>query len=252
MTNMELDGRYGRSWKIARNLAAVGIVAAVVTSLALMTPSPGRASNDNNAEQDQKLKIQIGFQVAPVPLTYDSKDHDLVGLGSYIVNVTGDCNGCHSAGPSSEYTGNPYQFLPPSMTVHQTKTVNPKTYLGGGRDFGGFPAPTSPLHIFSRNLTPDVTGNPEGGHSYSDFVQIMRQGTDFDMIHPTCPAGTAQTASCVPYPFDGSLLLVMRWPSFQTMTDADLQAIYAYLKAIPCIDTVVAGQPQLRNTCPAH
>jgi hypothetical protein len=252
MTNQDHQAGRSRLEKIAKNAAAAGVLVALATTIALITASSGRAANDNNAEQDQKLKIQIGFQVAPVFLTYDRKDHDLVGLGSYIVNVTGDCNGCHSAGPATEYTGNPNLFAPPSLTVHQIKKVNPATYLGGGRDFGPFPAPNSPLHIFSRNLTPDVTGKPEGGHSYSDFVQIMRMGTDFDKIHPTCAANTAQTASCVPYPFDGSLLEIMRWPSFQSMTDADLQAIYAYLSAIPCIDTVVDGQPQLRNTCPAH
>jgi hypothetical protein len=91
---------------------------------------------------------------------------------------------------------------------------------------------------------------PEGGHSFSDFQVIMRTGKDFDHIHPTCPPNTAQTASCVPYPFDGNLLQIMPWPAFKDLTDSDLFAIYEYLSAIPCIDTVVAGQPQLGNTCP--
>jgi hypothetical protein len=176
----------------------------------------------------------------------------LVGLGSFIVNAQADCNGCHSAGPATEYLGNPYLFAPPSTTVHQTQKVNPATYLGGGRDFGLFPAPSSPLHIFSRNLTPDNTGMPEGGHSLAEFMQIMRTGKDFDTkVHPTCPPNTAQTASCVPYPFDGGLLQIMPWPAYQNMTDHQLHAIYEYLSAIPCIDTVVAGQPQLGNACPS-
>jgi len=230
--------------------AGVGFTAIVITGM-LITSSRGSAKNDNNAEQDEKMKIEIGFKVNPVTLNTAGKDHDLLYLGSYIVNVTGDCNGCHSNGPSTEFIGNPALFQPPSHTAHQVKQINPATFLGGGRDFGAFPAPTSPLHIYSRNLTPDVTGMAEGGHSYSDFVQIMRTGIDFDGVHPTCPT-TTQTASCVPYPFDGSLLQIMRWPSFQDMTDRDLKAIYEYLSAVPCIDTVVAGQPQLRNTCPAH
>jgi hypothetical protein len=230
--------------------AGVGFTAIVITGM-LITSSRGSAKNDNNAEQDEKMKIEIGFKVNPVTLNTAGKDHDLLYLGSYIVNVTGDCNGCHSNGPSTEFVGNPALFQPPSHTAHQVKQINPATFLGGGRDFGAFPAPTSPLHIYSRNLTPDVTGMAEGGHSYSDFVQIMRTGIDFDGVHPTCPT-TTQTASCVPYPFDGSLLQIMRWPSFQDMTDRDLKAIYEYLSAVPCIDTVVAGQPQLRNTCPAH
>jgi len=230
--------------------AAAGFTAIVIIGM-LVTSSRGSAKNDNNAEQDEKLKIQIGFKVNPVTLNETGKDHDLLYLGSYIVNVTGDCNGCHSAGPQTEFLGNPALFAPPSHTAHQIKKVNPATFLGGGRDFGAFPTPSSPLHIYSRNLTPDSTGKPEGGHSYSDFVQIMRTGIDFDEIHPTCPTAT-QTSTCVPYPFDGSLLQIMRWPSFQDMTDRELKAIYEYLSAIPCIDTVVTGQPQLRNTCPAH
>jgi hypothetical protein len=33
----------------------------------------------------------------------------------------------------------------------------------------------------------------------------------------------------------------MPWPTFQSMTDHDIQAIYEYLSSIPCIETVVAG-----------
>ena len=230
--------------------AALGFTAIVIFGM-LITTSSGSAKNDKNTEQDEKLKIQIGFQVNPVTLNTAGKDHDLLYLGSYIVNVSGDCNGCHSAGPATEFIGNPALFAPPSHTAHQVKQINPATFLGGGRDFGGFPTPTSPLHIYSRNLTPDVTGKAEGGHSYSDFVQIMRTGKDYDVeVHPACTG--AATASCMPYPFDGGLLQIMRWPAFQNMTDRDLQAIYEYLSAVPCIDTVVANQPQLRNTCPGH
>jgi hypothetical protein len=235
---------------LAKVAAAVGFTAIVIFGM-LITTSRGSAKNDNNAEQDEKQKIQIGIQVNPVPLNLAGKDLDMVYLGSYLVNVQSDCNGCHSQGPATEYIGNPALFAPPSHTAHQIKQVNTATFLGGGRDFGGFPTPTSPLHIYSRNLTPDVTGMAEGGHSYSDFVQIMRTGKDFDVdVHPACTAGP--TASCMPYPFDGSLLQVMPWPALQNMTDRSLRAIYEYLSAIPCIDTVVAGQAQLRNTCPAH
>lgn len=216
----------------------------------MLNSSPSRA--DEGQSSDEGSEIQIGFAAAPVPLNLVGKNHDLVGLGSFIVNVQADCNGCHTTSPATAYTGNPYLFAPPSLTVHQVKKVNPATYLAGGQDFGPYPAPNSPLHIVTRNLTPDITGKPEGGHSLPEFIQIMRTGIDFDHLHPTCPAGTAQTASCVPYPFDGSLLQIMPWPVFQNMTDHQLEAIYEYLRSIPCIDTIIAGQPQLRNVCPAH
>jgi len=126
--------------------------------------------------------------------------------------------------------------------------VDPATYLGGGRDFGDFPPNSGTAHIISRNLTPDKTGRPEGGHTFEEFLLIMRTGVDLDQLHPTCPHGTVNP-SCVPFPFDGNLLQVMPWPNFQNMTDHDLRAIYEYLSAIPCIDTIVQGQPQLRNDC---
>jgi hypothetical protein len=232
---------------------AAAFTAVAMIGLGLSALS-GRASDDRDRGRDDRndedTKIRIGFREAPVPLNLVRKNRDLVGLGSYIVNVVSECNGCHTMNPATEYTGSPYLFAPPSMTLHQTKKINPATYLGGGNDFGAFPAPDSPLHIFTRNLTPDNTGKPEGGNSFPEFQQIMRTGKDFDHLHPTCPANSAQTASCVPYPFDGDLLQIMPWPAYQDMTEHELRAIYEYLRAIPCIDTIVDGQPQLRHTCP--
>jgi hypothetical protein len=166
----------------------------------------------------------------------------LVGLGSYIVNAQGDCNGCHSASPQTEFVPGKNPYL-----LGQTEKINPATYLGGGRDFGVFPTPTSPLHIISRNLTPDRTGLPEGGHTFEEFKEIIRTGKDFDHLHPACSG--ASNSGCMPAPFNGDLLQIMPWPVYKNMTDHDLRAIYEYLSAIPCIDTIVPGQPQLRNNC---
>jgi hypothetical protein len=42
----------------------------------------------------------------------------------------------------------------------------------------------------------------------------------------------------------------MRWPFFKDMTDHDLRAIYAYLKAVPCNPgPTIPGAPYLRNAC---
>ena len=202
-------------------------------------------ANDNNAAQDEKLAIQIGYAVAPVTPNTTGLDPNLVGLGSYIVNVTGDCNGCHSAGPQSEFlsNGNPYTRLAPNGPYSGVTQTNNATYLGGGRDFGGFPAPTSPLHIISRNLTPDASGKPEG-HTLDEFITIMRTGVDMDQRHPNC-TGTPNS-SCTPFPFDGSKLLIMRWPSFRHMTDRQLTAVYQYLSAIPCIQGADPNEPPNR------
>jgi hypothetical protein len=255
MTKRQFQGSWRQTVfsRFGRTITVSATFTALVIAGILINTAPGRADNGGGNDPREATKIQIGFSIAPVHLNLVGKSYDLVGLGSFIVNAQSDCNGCHTASPATEYTstGNPYLFAPPSLTVHQTKKVNPATYLGGGQDFGPYPAPNSPLHIFSRNLTPDITGKAAGGHSLSEFVTIMRTGKDYDGIHPNCPT-SAQTASCVPYPFDGSLLQIMPWPAFQSMTDHELEAIYEYLSAIPCIDTVVAGQPQLQNTCPSH
>jgi hypothetical protein len=176
----------------------------------------------------------------------EHKNRALVGLRSYIVNAVGDCNGRHSAGPTTEFAtgGNPY-FRSPIFTGTK-KVTNTATYLAGGRDFG--PVGSVP-HIYSRNLTPNKTGLPEGGRRYEQFVEIMRHGTDLDHIHPNCTAPDTP-ANCFLPQFNGDLLQVMRWPSFQNMTDHQLQAIYEYLSAIPCNPgLVIAGAPYLQNTC---
>jgi hypothetical protein len=150
------------------------------------------------------------------------------------VNVTGDCNGCHSAGPATEFraNGNPFTRQAPNGPYSGVTQVRPETYLGGGRDFGGFPTPASPLHIISRNLTPDASGKPER-HTLGEFFTILRTGVDMDQLHPNCTG--APDSSCTPFPFDGSKLLIMRWPAFRHMSDRQITAIYQYLSAVPCI-----------------
>jgi hypothetical protein len=208
-----------------------------------------------------------GLAISPVPPNLAGKDPVLVGYGSYLVNAIGDCNGCHTGGtvPNFNYAagGNPY--------FGQPTKVDPTVYLSGGQDFGPVGVPTGPTgyqgpHIISRNLTPDKTGLPEGGMSLADFKQILRNGTDFDHLHPTCTAaqlaqintGLPPFPICIPgapfAPVNGDLLQVMPWPTFANMTDFDIGAIYAYLSAIPCIDNATSTPPdgapdELRHDC---
>jgi hypothetical protein len=226
--------------QLGKTIGAVAAFVAIVLAMSIRSP---RVQADDEGKNDES-KIQIGFDIAPVPLNLAGKDRRLVGLGSYIVNAANDCNACHNSGttPNFEYLpgGNPY--------FNQRKVVNPATYLGGGQNFGPVGPPPSP-DIITRNLTPDNTGRPEGGHTFKEFLQIIRDGKDFDHLHPNCSATI--TANCIPAftGVDGDLLQIMPWPYYQSMTDHDLLAIYTYLSAIPCIDTIVAGQPQLRHVC---
>jgi hypothetical protein len=72
---------------LGRTVAVIaGFCVAILFGLVLNS-LPGRAASTN----DQAAQIQIGFAVAPVPLNLVGKSHDLVGLGSFIVNVKSDC-----------------------------------------------------------------------------------------------------------------------------------------------------------------
>src|ERR1700676_2502020 len=91
--------------------AAAGTFAAcAVFVLAGTLISPPRLLAHDDDRDGDESKVEIGFDIAPVPLNLTHKNRHLVGLGSYIVNAVADCNGCHSAGPQTEYlpTGNPY------------------------------------------------------------------------------------------------------------------------------------------------
>jgi hypothetical protein len=233
------------------------------------TPHTSRPAHagDFNSNGEEELS-RIGFQIAPVPLNLQGKNPDLVGLGSFLVNAVADCNGCHTAGlpPNLNYAagGNPY--------FNQKAVVDPTVYLSGGQDFGPVGTPTGPLmyagpDIISRNLTPNYTGRAEGGHTLAQFEQIMRHGEDLDHIHPTCTdvqlaqievtTNPAELPVCIPTSpgntVDGNLLQVMPWSAFSSMTDHQLEAIYEYLSAIPCIDNTgppPAGAPgELQNNC---
>ena len=97
----------------------------------LSTP-PNLQAQDNHHNNDEASLVRIGFEIAPVPLNLEGKPPSKVGLGSFLVNAVGDCNGCHTGGgpPNFNYAagGNPYFGQP-------TKT-DPTTYLEGGTDFG--------------------------------------------------------------------------------------------------------------------
>lgn len=82
----------------------------------------------------------------------------------------------------------------------------PNGYLGGGVDFG---------IAVSRNLTPDSSGYP-AGLTLSQFIDVIREGRDWKEGPNADP------------------LVVMPWPSYRYGTDRFIQAVYEYLRSIPC------------------
>src|SRR5665213_1402189 len=177
---------------------AIALSFAAATIFAACSIKMSASDDDEQYERTEKNRIDRGFDIAPVRLNLEGKRRDLVGLGSYLVNAIGGCNDCHTQ-PSYALGGDPF--------MSQPKKVNAKNYLAGGQPFGPFT---------SRNLTPEANGLPNG-HTFAEFKKIIRTGIDLDHEHPQF----------------GPLLQVMPWPTYQSMSDHDLRAIYEYLRAIP-------------------
>src|SRR5579872_5942309 len=142
--------------------AAAISVALLAGIMMVKSPRVHADSNDHADSNNTDSRIQLGYNMAPVMLTTKGLNPALVGIGSYIVNGQGDCNGCHT---SPDY-GPEYSKDPTFVGTAAPGVVNQKAYLGGGTFFATFPGGAN---IFSRNLTPDITGRPEGGHTLEEF-----------------------------------------------------------------------------------
>lgn len=247
--------------RLRRFKPTVASVAALTTAAVfgtLVARSPGVRADSSQTDS----RAQIGLNIAPVRLNLKGLDPAKVGVGSYIVNAQGDCNGCHL----DVFQGAQYSQDPTLAGVAPPGIVNPASYLGGGANFGtggiliNTPAGVTP-GFYPRNLTPGCDINaplpctnplPEGGNTLAQFTAILRTGHDVDSAHPNCPAVGAEGCINVPA-INGSVLQIMPWPTFANMSDNDIAAIYEYLRAIPCISH--KGDPGLPSilyqNCPA-
>src|SRR5262249_29386403 len=78
---------------IAQAMTAIVLgIMLILSNVALL-----EAQNDNQQGEDESSLVQRGFAIAPVPLNLAGRNRSLVGLGSYLVNAVGDCNGCHTS-----------------------------------------------------------------------------------------------------------------------------------------------------------
>jgi hypothetical protein len=105
------------------------------------------------------------------------------------------------------------------VTGQLKANFNVSHYLAGGQCFGPFMA---------RNLTPDSHGLPEG-LTEAEFITALRTGEDV-YCDKQPPMGGDPICSLGP---PTAVLQVMPWPTYHSMTDFDLKAIYAYLRALP-------------------
>lgn len=232
--------------------------AAAGSALLLLAATSIASLADDLKDNIRNSTVEQGFAASPIPedrLNLFGKDRALVGRGSYLVNAAADCNGCHSfprflrpggvaPGTNGNPTGNlssqgsnpkfgdPYLDTPPQSVDDQLKANhNIKHFLAGGRCFGAFMA---------RNLTPDATGRPRS-LTEAEFFKVMRTGADVSCNKPNPPIYGGQVdgvCKLIDPPganvtYNPNVLQTMSWPTYHSMTDHDLKAIYAYLSALP-------------------
>jgi PKD domain len=192
---------------VRTSAALLAGAAVALTTWAFMNPSSVKAQT---APSYDAARVAKGLEIAPVTLDFNGKDKNQVGYGSYLVNAIAGCNDCHT-NPNYKPGNDPF--------LGKTKVVNAATHLGGGIVFGPFT---------SRNITPSAVGPTTG--SLANFKLTVRTGVDLRKLHvPISP-----------------LLQVMPWPVHQDMTDSDIEAIFAYLTAIPCVE---GGPEEKPNRC---
>jgi hypothetical protein len=263
----------------------------ISTAAGISTPSCGLGLQPYpscpTSRDDQR--IAQGYKLNPVPLNLTGLDPRKVGIGSYWINSAGNCDGCHAGSftsPPGQLTanGNPAQ-LPTALGGPYTLSTNyngaipydppsqenPASFLGGGNNFNPSGAcdasgmgACGATRVLARNLTPDfTTGRPlPEQNTLARFITTLRTGHDFQNVGSTSTPVTVCTTSngvqtctttntVVTAPADGSKLSVMPWPAAGSATDYDLEAMYEYLKAIPCISNSNSPYPEIVHTCPA-
>lgn len=166
--------------------------------------------------------LTLAAATASSPLLAQPKDaasHQQVKRGQYLVNF-GGCNDCHT--PKSMTPKGPALDQSLLLSGHRADApvrAVPAGVLGptqwGALTNGELTAWAGPWGIsFAANLTPDkATGL--GAWTYAQFDQTMRRGKHL---------GTGR-----------DLLPPMPWMSIATLNDADMRALFAYLRSIKAV-----------------
>lgn len=150
---------------------------------------------------------------------------DPVARGKYLVTI-GGCHDCHSPKTFTP-EGFPMPDMSRALSGHIADspypTWTPADMQRAAAALGDpmFTAWAGPWGVsFASNITPDVeTGI--GEWQEENFIQAMRTGK-----HQGQPNGR-------------DILPPMPWPNLKEMTDADLKAVWAYLRSVPPIKNQV-------------
>lgn len=161
------------------------------------------------------LAIAVSSVAVAAPAGPVEAPADRVARGAYLVKIMG-CNDCHtpwvmtSRGPEPDMTrmlsGHPQDFAmtpPPDLGKGPWAVATAATNTAFAGPWGV---------SFTANLTPD----PETGlgkWTVKTFVSAIRSGRHEGQGRPILPP--------------------MPWPMYRNATDADLEAVFAYLQSIP-------------------
>ena len=151
-----------------------------------------------------------------------------VERGKYLVN-TSACHDCHT--PMKMGPNGPEPDMSRMLSGHpeQVKIGAPPKLAAGWLAAANdtFTAWSGPWGIsFTANLTPDPSGLAAWNEDM--FIKAIREGKHMGVSRPILPP--------------------MPWPVYRNFTDADLKAIFAYLKSIPPVsnhvpDPIIAAPP---------
>ncbi len=162
------------------------------------------------------VRVAVTLLLAVIPGAHAQRGGD-VDRGKYLVTV-GGCNDCHT--PWKLGPNGPEQDLSRMLSGHPEQLVMPAVPgLPEGPwavvVAGTFTAWSGPWGVsFAANLTPDAeTGL--GKWTEKDFVETMRSGRHLGRGRPILPPMPVQNLG--------------------VMTDADLRAVFAYLRSIPAL-----------------
>lgn len=170
--------------------------------------------------------IETAKAPAPAPEAAGSADAqpsaaEVLARGEYLVNILA-CNDCHTPmkmgpqGPAPDMS-RMLSGHPEGMKMTAPSPMPPMPWVMVGSDTNT--AFAGPWGIsYAPNLTPDQNTGM-GIWTEQMFVDALRTGRHMGTSRPIMPP--------------------MPWPSYSRMTDADLKAVYAYLRSVPALQNRV-------------
>jgi hypothetical protein len=141
-----------------------------------------------------------------------------VERGRVLVSI-GGCNDCHTPMKFDPEIGMPVRDMTRMLSGHPEGAPEPASTLGGhdqaavGASFTSFKLPFGT--VFTANLTPDAATGL-GNWTEEMFVRAVRTGRHM--------GGNGRP-----------ILPPMPWPNVGMQSDADVKAIWAYLRSIPAV-----------------